>query len=360
MANLESLGEKFRVHLNTAKNDGTVELEDDDGQIYVLISADLRIAGNDRPFNQSENLLRPPTARAAYSDRTAWLMAELSALAYLQFESKNDKHQKAQLLATLKEGGFTRTKFFNAPKTGTQAFLTVKPKAFAVLAFRGTEKDGKDIKTDLNARFYNSASGKSHRGFCEAYYSIEPEVREAIDAELKKQTDLPIFITGHSLGGALATVAAQELEEAYTISACYTFGSPRVGSAEWSDSLKTPVYRVVHGADGVPMVPPSALFRSALLWASNIPVLHFAKGPVERFVQSGFLGFQHAGDMRFIERKMETGVLKIGSAATFSRFSHVFFGMVTRIFKALSDAAKDHGVANYTMILKSIAKQRNT
>lgn len=358
MASLESLGEIFRQRLDSAKNEGVAAFEDDDGNEYLIISANVALAGEGSPFTDTQKLLTPPSGRAAYSDRTAWLMAELSALAYKKFEA--DKDEKAHLLASLKDAGFKRTKFFNAPATGTQAMLTVRPGDFAVLAFRGTEKNGTDIKTDLNARFYNSAAGKGHRGFCEAFGSIEKEIRNEIDAEQKKQKGLPIFLTGHSLGGALATVAAQELEEDYTIAACYTFGSPRVGNAEWSDSLKTAVYRVVHGADGVPMVPPSAMLRSLLLWLSNLPMLHFIRGPVERLVKSGFLGFQHAGDMRFIELKADAGKLKIGSAATFTRFRHVFLGLLTRAFKALSDTAKDHAIANYTEILKSIARQRNT
>lgn len=358
MGSFEDLGAAFRERLDAAKSEGAAEFKDDDGKQYLVISADISIAGEANPFADGGKLLQPPAQRAAYSDRTAWLMAELAALSYKKFET--DKDQKAKLLTTLKEAGFTRTKFFDAPETGTQAMLAVRPNKFAVLAFRGTEKNGKDIKTDLNARFYKTAAGKGHQGFCKAFQSIEADIRKAIDAELKKQADLPIFLTGHSLGGALATVAAQELEETYTIAACYTFGSPRVGNAEWSDSLKTAVYRVVHGADGVPMVPPSALARSLLLWTSNIPVLHIVKGPVERLVQSGFLGFQHAGDMRFIERSAENAKLKIGSAATFARFRRVFVGLLTRWFKALSDAAKDHGVANYTTILKSIAQNRNT
>ena len=41
--------------------------------------------------NLLEQLLKPPVGRAAYSDRTAWLMAEMSKLAYTKFEASGDR-----------------------------------------------------------------------------------------------------------------------------------------------------------------------------------------------------------------------------------------------------------------------------
>ena len=40
-------------------------------------------------FNASQELQKMPTNRAAYSDRSAWMMSEMSALAYLSFEGDN-------------------------------------------------------------------------------------------------------------------------------------------------------------------------------------------------------------------------------------------------------------------------------
>ena len=65
---------------------------------------------------------------------------------------------------------------------------------------------------------------------------------------------LPVFITGHSLGGALATLAAANLS-GRSLATCYTFGAPRVGDKRFSDCLRTPVYRVVNPLDTVPLVP---------------------------------------------------------------------------------------------------------
>ena len=44
---------------------------------------------NNQYFKSNENVKTIPTTRAAYSDRTAWLMCEMSALAYLPFEGES-------------------------------------------------------------------------------------------------------------------------------------------------------------------------------------------------------------------------------------------------------------------------------
>ncbi len=68
-------------------------------------------------------------------------------------------------------------------------------------------------------------------------------------------------ITGHSLGGALATHAAVQLvSQGINVEALYTYGSPRVGDnkfSTWFDALvKSVKVRVSHGRDPVPHLPP--------------------------------------------------------------------------------------------------------
>ena len=102
-------------------------------------------------------LLNPPIARAAYSDRTAWLLAEMSRIAYGKFEESEEELQK--LKTALNKAEFELVTTFN--EKGTQAFLAKREKdKMAVLAFRGTEQDKiDDIITDLDARFYKKVDG---------------------------------------------------------------------------------------------------------------------------------------------------------------------------------------------------------
>jgi len=71
-----------------------------------------------------------------------------------------------------------------------------------------------------------------HKGFYEAFSKLNEGklgIKEKMDA-VKASTNgaIAIYITGHSLGGALAQIAAAVLGTDQ-VAACYTFGSPRVG-----------------------------------------------------------------------------------------------------------------------------------
>jgi pimeloyl-ACP methyl ester carboxylesterase len=69
---------------------------------------------------------------------------------------------------------------------------------------------------------------------------------------------LKIWITGHSLGAALATLAADRLQAVHGL---YTFGSPRVGDEAFQARFRPKAYRVVNGKDIVASVPPAGVFR---------------------------------------------------------------------------------------------------
>ena len=75
-------------------------------------------------------------------------------------------------------------------------------------------------------------------------------------------SSLPLLITGHSLGAAIAEVAAWDLRTQYDIqiAAIVTFGTPRTGNAAWANSLALsapPIsFRIVHAYDPVPHLPP--------------------------------------------------------------------------------------------------------
>jgi hypothetical protein len=72
-------------------------------------------------FQANELLLNPPIKRAAYSDRTAWVMASMAQLVYDRFEEKGKARDL--LVEKLKGGGFELLGEFNSPETDTQAFL---------------------------------------------------------------------------------------------------------------------------------------------------------------------------------------------------------------------------------------------
>ncbi len=164
--------------------------------------------------------------------------------------------------------------------TDTQCIVT-EYETHAVLAFRGTEPpqlaeflktDGpwyrrlwgqlKDMWTDLMVSLRPWwGGGKVHHGFLQAFNSVEQEISNALD----EIGDKPLFITGHSLGGALATLAASR----FGCKMVCTFGSPRVGNREFcrAFTLKNAgkYFRVFNKSDIVARVPlPVRYFHCGL------------------------------------------------------------------------------------------------
>ena len=206
------------------------------------------------PFTSSPLLHSAPNImRAAYSDRMAWILAVMAKLAYIEFEANEDEYQRLEL--QLKSGEFDLVKTFS--KGSTQAFLAKNP-YYAVLAFRGTEpKKWEDVQADIRVYKSTVKEGKVHAGFLEAYQEVADEIEKSLVDENKDKW--PLYVTGHSLGGALATVATQELDAVRgigdQIAACYTFGSPRVGNKKYEKAIKVPFYRIVHSTDVVTLAP---------------------------------------------------------------------------------------------------------
>ena len=73
-------------------------------------------------------------------------------------------------------------------------------------------------------------------GFSKAFEQIAADIQKNL-AE-KKYQEKSLFITGHSLGGALATVAIKRFTHEARISACYTFSSPRIANKNWIEASK--------------------------------------------------------------------------------------------------------------------------
>jgi predicted lipase len=108
----------------------------------------------------------------------------------------------------------------------------------------------RDLLTDLDALPADwPAGGKVHRGFVGALDRVWPQIEGQLAA-----LDMPVLFTGHSLGAALATLAAGRRAP----DTLYTFGSPRVGDAGFSATLATSVvYRYVNCCDIVAQIPPA-------------------------------------------------------------------------------------------------------
>jgi triacylglycerol lipase len=186
-------------------------------------------------------------AATGYRRENAYWLAELSRLVYRDFK----KQPSDEILSNV---GLTLVKTFNDDRTDTQGFLVRSSSpAFAALVFRGTQQKVKDFLLDAALVLkpaQKTGSNGVHTGFHDGLESVWTDVSAALDT---LPADCPVFYTGHSLGAALATLAATRR----SLRAAYVFGCPRVGNAGFvAGFANLPIYRVVDGSDVVTMVPP--------------------------------------------------------------------------------------------------------
>ncbi|HXZ96344.1 MAG TPA: lipase family protein [Burkholderiales bacterium] len=281
-------------------------------------------------------------ARTGFDRDIAWWLAECSRLAY---------ENKRRVYDELADAGFEFVIFFDT--VATQGYLASHPGTaglgqFAVLAFRGTENDWADILSDvavfkstlpdelypvLTAPGSGGASYRAHTGFI---YALKVAWGVAIDGFSPKRQmkapkwygakgvsdalfdileennwrDIPVFMTGHSLGGALASLAACPRPPAMLC----TFGCPRVADsmlAQALDGRNVRVFRIVNSTDIVPRVPSA-------IW-----------------------GFRHFGRLVYLTRK---GNCVEGSKAQFLFVAGSIFTLIGLLFMILPFNWVAHGL----------------
>ncbi|KAK5274518.1 hypothetical protein LTR96_001119 [Exophiala xenobiotica] len=99
---------------------------------------------------------------------------------------------------------------------------------------------------------------QAHSGFLDSWNSAKTIVQGAIDGAKSANPSYNIVATGHSLGAALATLAAADLRNSGYNIALYNYGSPMVGNVPLADFITAQAggnYRVTHTNDIVPKLP---------------------------------------------------------------------------------------------------------
>jgi len=218
----------------------------------------LALAGKDNLFNFKIPKNFHCTER--FSLRTALMMALLAKLIYKgEGADVGEEFSPGNVLlrAVLTRWGFSSIKIFE--KNDARGMLLEKeetkdmPRVY-VIAFRGT-KTKKDILTDLSAN--KRGGGTTHAGF----QTHVNRISDAIIQEMDPNATWPIYVTGHSLGGAMSTLMMKKL---HTVGYAkeqlhmYTFGQPRAGTNIFQtefDSLFKNAYIIQRNLDPVPLVP---------------------------------------------------------------------------------------------------------
>ena len=218
----------------------------------------------DHPFQPSDT---------TFSLVKAWWLAEASLLVY-----GDEPFVRQRLIDSgLVEALGLSVRFFQGEARGTQC-LVVHNDRFAIVAFRGTRIESfpdpilnlklrllnkVDLATDVDFRLAPRAHVHAgfHRSFDEVWSGLHEYLKAIGSAGEGGGQTKTFWFTGHSLGAALATIAADRFG-ADTVGGVYTFGSPRVGDDVFQASFAAPCYRFVNNTDMVPHLPPPGLLAN--------------------------------------------------------------------------------------------------
>ncbi|MDK2124557.1 lipase family protein [Parachitinimonas caeni] len=212
-----------------------------------------------------------------------WWLAEVSRTAYL-----DPPHARNDYIQGFGQHGYA-VSVSHEPRERTERgafWYCIEADDFAIVVFRGSEVPSrvdhtpqelmnafKDwVVTDANLFFvdWEYAGAQVHCGFYKAYRELVPLEGRRPGGELLGRVvelarrGLPIWVTGHSLGGAMASLLASELANMrlpslarpIVVEGVYTFGAPYVGDRQFVESLNdVPAYRVVNDLDLAARVP---------------------------------------------------------------------------------------------------------
>lgn len=169
------------------------------------------------------------------------------------FPTFNCKAAGAEGLAALGRG--------RKPTNGEEAFDAVVEIVF--LGSGDLENWMSKMDPALAPNPFGSGLGEINKDFLQAYLTIKPSVVAEIDgclAELgaTKYPNTLVLASGHGLGGAMATLAAYDLAVNGFVTACITFGCPKIGDenfAEKYNSIVGRTLRITNANDPVPKLP---------------------------------------------------------------------------------------------------------
>lgn len=195
-------------------------------------------------FHKAKEYPFLPEARSLNKVNMAWL-ADAVMLAYCDSGFVKEKLGKV---------GFDRT-FHSINNKGTQGFITSNKEVIFVI-FRGTEiNETKDLLYDANFLPTAEGNGLVHNGFRDALDAVWVEVEKRLK-DMTKLGNQSVWFTGHSLGGAIASLAAGRWKanpsHSQQMVSLYTFGAPGVGNKDYvKDYPDVSVVRVIDNEDQV-------------------------------------------------------------------------------------------------------------
>ena len=251
----------------------------------------------------------------------------LAKCANLAYESK------INISESLKSFGIDLSRdnyYFSDDFTDTQGFVVGDEKKI-IISFTGTEGKIADWVTDIKVFketwIEANPMGEVHNGFYGALSSVWDELyEEIINLRTNNQS---IWITGHSLGGALATLAAATLQlqaPDVKVGGVYTFGQPRIANHKFSKNynavLKNVTFRCVNNNDVVTRVPPQ------------------------------IFGYSHIGKIKYFDA--DGKLFSDNDLSWWARFWDRLEGRYDNVFNLTPDGISDHSMDIYQKLAEKI------
>ena len=251
----------------------------------------------------------------------AYWMARLSKEVYLKKSEDNPIPAEDRILANLNKDDPKFISISGVDKNSAQAAL-IEHEDYLCMAFRGTDEFS-DWLDNINAFSTKELFGEFHRGFWNSVEDVWRPINKKFRS-LQKKNKRPLFITGHSLGGAMATIAAAKLihvDRPFT--SVYTFGQPRALSRETAQvfnvECKSRFFRFHNNNDIVTRVP------------------------------ARLMGYSHVGDYLYITEEKEIH----REVGFWFRFLDQIDGAVKDVKEKGFDGIKDHDMNEYLKAIKN-------
>lgn len=253
------------------------------------------------------------------------LSAARSKIAYLSFEEVKELWSSGGINYIF-EGVINEPKYYEDAASGLNAYSWLQGRTLHFV-FRGTSC-ATDVKIDIDQRrvqlFPDNPSILVHSGFCKQLRAIETQMLMEIE-QLTSMIDV-VHFSGHSLGGAVATLAAGAAAAAASATVkviCHTIGSPRVGNKafiKWWSTRVAESARIQNFKDPIPLFPVNGFYThvhgaieinetGAVTITGDVPWYYrFLRLPFEIYWRNPFAN--HACDL-YIERLMKLAGLQL-------------------------------------------------
>ncbi|MDT9337970.1 lipase family protein [Trichodesmium erythraeum 21-75] len=253
------------------------------------------------------------------SKNNAYWMARISNLTYCC--GQDSKPDEEKIIADLKAEDKKFISVTGESKNSSQAIL-VEHEDYLCMGFRGTD-ELKDWLDNFNVKRKKMLFGKFHAGFANSLKDVWKPLFNKYQ-ELRQKKKRPLFLTGHSLGGSIATVAAARLiHQDLPFISVYTFGQPR--------TVDRRTARVFNAE------AKSRFFR-----------FHNNNDIITRF-PSRTAGYSHVGTCVYVTQEITLHV----DPGFWFRFVDGIDGVVNDISKLSIDFIADHDMGKYLSAVKS-------